>query len=178
DRQGALVMKVLEGSPAQKAGFKEGDVIKKFAGQACMDVKSLLREINKMKVGDIVDVEVIRERQKQILQVEVGERSDEIKEPEPKVQAASWRGIEVVEMTPEIARRFNLGAAEGVVVTRVAVNSVAAEAGIMPGDVIVAIDRDLIKNPGDYQKAISAVQGDALVRTERGFVVIKAEETR
>ncbi|MFH1245641.1 MAG: trypsin-like peptidase domain-containing protein, partial [Candidatus Omnitrophota bacterium] len=46
DRQGALVMKVLEGSPAQKAGFKEGDVIKKFAGQACMDVKSLLREIN------------------------------------------------------------------------------------------------------------------------------------
>lgn len=175
DRQGALVMKVLPGGPAEKAGFKEGDVLKKFAGQPCVDVKSLLREINKIKVGDVVDVEVIREKRKQILNVQVGERPGEIKESEPKAQAqeVSWRCIEAREITPETSRRYNLGGTEGVVVSRVAANSPAAQAGIVPGDVLVAVNRELIKNLEDYRRVVAAVQGDALVRTERGFVVIK-----
>lgn len=174
DQQGALVVKVLEDSPAEDAGFKEGDVIIKFSGKPIKDVRALLREVGKKDVGRRVAVEIIRDKKVLTLKVKVGERPEDFAEIS---QAAGdiWRGMEVSEITSDLARRYRITEKEGVVVVNIEPKSPASESGLMSGDVIIAINRRSIKNMEDYEAAIKAVKGNVLIRTERGFVVLKKE---
>ncbi|MBL7091892.1 MAG: PDZ domain-containing protein, partial [Candidatus Omnitrophica bacterium] len=174
DQQGALVVKVLEASPAEDAGFKEGDVIRKFAGQPVKDVRGLLREVGKAGVGKAASVEIIRQKRALTLKVKVGERPESLKELTRQTEAA-WRGIEVSEITSDLARRYRIREGEGVLITHVEPESAASEGGLAPGDVIIAINRQRIKNMRDYESVIKQVQGDALIRTGRGFVVLKGK---
>ena len=63
----------------------------------------------------------------------------------------------------------------GVVVTEVKDQSAADQAGLRPGDVINEINRVRIGSMSDYRKVVGQVKGNALVRTNRGYVVIKAQ---
>ncbi|MBN2097389.1 MAG: DegQ family serine endoprotease [Candidatus Omnitrophica bacterium] len=177
DQQGALVLKVLENSPAAKAGFKEGDVIRKFSGQPVQDVRSLLREVNKTEVGKTVPVEVIREQRTLTLRVEIGERPEDIDELMSAAQAqdSTWRGMEVSEINADLARRYRIKEQEAVVIISIEPKSPASLAGLLAGDVILAINNQRIKSLKDYEQAIKSVPADALIRTERGFAVVKKE---
>ena len=172
DTQGAVVIKVLKDSPAEDAGFKEGDVIKKFAAKPIKDVRALLREVGKAEVGRMVTVEVVRDKRPLILKVKIGERPDDFEQLTEAPEEA-WRGMEVSEITADYARRYNIKEQQAVVVTHVEPDSPADEAGLVPGDVILAINRKRIRNLEDYKSAIKKVKGDALIRTERGFVILK-----
>ncbi|UCB57681.1 MAG: Do family serine endopeptidase [Candidatus Omnitrophota bacterium] len=174
EQQGALVVKILKDSPAEDAGFKEGDIIRKFAGKQVSDVRSLLREVGKAQVGKTVLVEVMREKRTLTLKVKVGERPEQLEELAEKAKE-TWRGMEVSEITPELAMRYSIREQEGVVVTLVEPQSVASEAGLLPGDVIISINRQRIKGIKDYETIIKGVRGDALVHTARGFAVLKSE---
>ncbi len=55
-------------------------------------------------------------------------------------------------------------------------DSSADEAGIIPGDVILEINKQAIKNISDYQKITKALKPDALVKLSRGYVLIKKDE--
>ena len=57
---GALVLEIIEGSPADKAGLEVGDVITQFNGQTVMDMDSLVEIVNDAKIGSTVDMYVIR----------------------------------------------------------------------------------------------------------------------
>ena len=59
--QGAFVQRVVEDSPAQKAGIKKGDIITKFTGSQISEEQTLATTISKFKVGDSVEIEVFRE---------------------------------------------------------------------------------------------------------------------
>ncbi len=174
EQEGALVVKVLEESPAEKSGFKEGDVIRSFDGRDTKDVRSLLREVGKAEVGKKVAVLIIRDKKPLTLKVEVGERPEDL---EKLAQAAekAWRGMEVSEISADLARRYRIEAEDGVVVRHIEPQSPADSAGLAPGDVIVAINNQRIRNITDYESVSQAVKGDALIRTERGFAVLKAE---
>ncbi len=172
DQQGALVIKVLKASPAEEAGFKEGDVIRRFAGKAVKDVRGFLREVGKIEVGKVVPVEIIREKKPFTLRVKVAERPEDF-EQITRVHELAWRGMEVSKITSDLARRYRIREREGIMVTHVEPDSPASEAGLMPGDVIISINRRRIKDMKDYESAIKDVQGNVLIRTERGFVVLK-----
>ena len=58
---GALVLEIVEGSPAEKAGLQVGDVITQFNGQTVMDMDSLVKQVNEAKIGSIADIYVIRD---------------------------------------------------------------------------------------------------------------------
>ena len=176
DQQGALVLKVLEESPAEKAGFKEGDIIRKFSGKEIEDVRTLLREVGKTDVGKVVNVEVIREKKPLTLKVKVAERPEDFDEIVKAAEKTAWRGMEVSEITSDLARRYKIGESEAVVVIHVEPKTPASRAGLMPGDVIIAINRRRIRNMEDYESAIKAIKGDALIRTERGFAVLKPND--
>jgi serine protease Do len=172
--QGALVLKVLEDSPAEKAGFKEGDIIIKFLGREIKNVRELLSQIGKTQVGKVAPIEVIRDSRPITLKVKVGERPQDVDLEEiARVAEKSWRGMEVSELTSELARRYRLSQAQAVVIVAIEPDSAASEAGLLPGDVIISINNRLIKDIKDYESVIKAVKGDALIRTERGFVVLK-----
>ena len=57
---GALVLEVIEGSPAERAGLQVGDVITQFDGQTVMDMDSLVERVNAAQIGSTVDMYVIR----------------------------------------------------------------------------------------------------------------------
>lgn len=172
DKNGALVVSVLENSPAQKAGIKESDIIKQFDNKAINNVRELLNAVGKAEVGRKVKVMVIREKKEMVLGVEVGERPENLEEPSAQ-PAGKWRGLEVEELTPEVAGQLGAGVKNGVLVVNVEPGSPADEAGIVAGDIIVEINKQAVENISDYSKITKKVKADALVKLTRGYALIK-----
>ena len=173
DRQGVLVFQVLPDSPSQKAGMKDGDIIKAYEGEPIEQSRELIDRVGRAKVGRKVPVEVLRDGKRLVLTIQIGERpsGEEI----TAGSAESWRGLKVALLTPQLAEHFGLPPeATGVVVAEVDPNSPASDARLQPGDVINEINRVRIASLDDYRNAIAGVQGNALVRTTRGYVVVKA----
>ena len=175
DREGVLVYQVLPESPAQKAGLKDGDVVKQFDGKPVKNARELMDAVGRAKIGRQAPIEILREGKRQMLKIEVGARPSEGEALQAAAGGESWRGVQVAELTPQLAERFNLDPdAAGVLITNVEPSGPAAEAGLESGDVINEINRSPIRSLSDYQKATARVQGNVLVRTNRGYVVVKS----
>jgi len=166
DKNGALISKVLENSPAQKAGIKEGDVIKQADNKNINKVRELLDTVGRLEVGRKVKVAVVREKKPLILEVEIGERPQEVPgEAGYAEPSGKWRGLGV-----------KADEKKGIVVTEVEPGSPADEAGIIPGDVILKMNKQSLKNIADYEKLIKDSKGNILVKTSRGYFIIKESE--
>ncbi|MBI3323851.1 MAG: Do family serine endopeptidase [Candidatus Omnitrophica bacterium] len=174
DHEGVLVYQVLADGPAQKAGVKDGDVVKQFDGKPVKNSRELVEGVSRTKVGRQVPIEVIREGKRLSLKIEVGARPSEGEATEGTGQ--TWRGLRVAELTPQLAEHFGFGAdASGVAVIEVDPGSPTSEAGLEAGDVINEINRVPIGSLGDYRKVTARLQGNVLVRTNRGYVVVKPQ---
>lgn len=174
DKNGVLVAKVLENSPAQKAGIKESDIIRKFDNKPINNTRELVSIVSQTEVGRKVNVVVIRDKKEINLDVEIGSRPENLEElTSEAISANIWRGIEAEDLTSENLRRYRIEEKRGVVVINVEPNSPADEAGIMPGDVIVEINKEPVKNLSDYERITRQLKGNALVRTNRGYFIIK-----
>lgn len=175
DEEGVLVANVLKDSPAEKGGLKEGDVIRKFDGKKVKKSNDVVKMVSATKVGSEAEIEIIRDKAPKILKIQIGERPAEIAQGAQQEGPATWRGLQVSDITEPIAQRLRIEVKEGVIVLSVEPESPASLAGMRPGDIITKINDFEIKNKQDYDSAITKTEGTALVRTERGFVVIKAE---
>jgi serine protease Do len=174
EREGVLVYQVLSESPASRAGLKDGDIVKSFDGAAIRHSRELIDRVSVTKAGKRVAMEILREGKRQTLLVEIGERPLDV-EAAGAGATEAWRGLQVSAATPELLERYGLSAgAAGVVVAEVEDGSPAAQAGLRPGDLINEVNRIRIENLSDYRAAIAQVKGNALVRTNRGYVVIKS----
>ena len=172
DTRGVLVIRILEGTPAEVVGLKEGDVIKIFDGQPIRNVKNLLKKVARAKVGGEVRLGIVREGKQITMEVEIGERPTELDEF-GRIAPANWRGIKVREITPEIARRYRLRDDRGVIISEIEPDSPAYEAGLRTGDIIYSINRNPIKSIEDYNNIIKSIKGPALIRANRGFTLVK-----
>lgn len=175
DKNGVLVAKVLAKSPAEKAGMKESDIIRQLDNKAINNVRELLSIVGNAEVGKKIKVVVLRDKKELALEVEMGERPENLEKMED-VSAGGWRGLEVEGLTPENVRKFKIEEESGVAVVDVSPGTQADEAGIIPGDVILEINKQPIKDISDYQKLTKKLQGDALVRTSRGYFLVKEKE--
>lgn len=176
DKSGVLISDVINESPAQKAGLKEGDIIKQLSGKQISNVKELLSEVAKSEVGRKIKVAVRRDKKELTLDLQVGERPQElggVEQEESFSEAANWRGLEVESLTAENSSRFRVEEKEGVVIKNIETASPADEAGLMPGEVILEINKQPVKNTADYEKLTKGLKSDALVRTNRGYFVLK-----
>ena len=176
DRKGVLVVEVLKDSPAEKAGVKDGDVIISFGTTRIENVAKLLRVVGRAEVGKTIGLRLVRDKKELVLRVKVGERpQDETLEQisEADIPSNQWRGLEVQGLSEELSKRLGLTARSGVVVSRVERNSAADQAGIIVGDVILEINKQKISGIEDFNKISKKVKGDCLLRTARGYLVIK-----
>lgn len=180
DKNGVLVAKVLEGGPAQKAGVKESDVIIRFDNTQINNVRELLSVVGKAEVGRKVDLTLIRDKKTMVVNLVVGERPEEkqldtFTQPQEEEEApvAVWRGLEVEELSPETAKKLRIQEQKGMLVVRVEPGSPADDAGIIRGDVIIEISRKPVNNISDYKKATSAAKGSILLKTARGYFILK-----
>ncbi|MCK9603968.1 MAG: trypsin-like peptidase domain-containing protein [Candidatus Omnitrophica bacterium] len=165
EKQGVLIAKVLKDGPAEKAGLKESDIIKQFNNTPINNVKELLSTVAAAEVGKKIKIVVMRDKKEVALQVEVGERPQDLEQAAAEIGASEgWRGLKVEEK-------------KGVLVVDVEPGSPADEAGIVRGDLIREINKRQIQNIADYNSATKGLRGDALVKTERGFYIIKEKES-
>ena len=176
DAKGALVASVLDNGPAQKGGIKEGDVIRKFADEEIDSVRKLLSVVSRVEVGKRIKVMVLRNNKQVTLEVKIGERPENLEEISSEVGISGvWRGMEIEEINSDLTRRFRINQEKGVVIVNIESGSPADEAGLMPGDVVLTINRQAINNLSDYQKITKDLKGSTLIKTQRGYFVIKNE---
>jgi serine protease Do len=169
EKKGALVAQVVSGSPAEKVGIEQGDVIIEFDGKEIADSKDLPRIVASTPVGKAVTIKLSRNGKVLDRQVKIGEmeeKAEVAKTPSTKKSL----GIKVQNLTPEIARELGLKKETGVVVTHVEPESPAADAGIRTGDVIQEINRKPVKNVDDFVQKVEKAknQDNILLLLQRG----------
>ncbi len=179
--KGVIVADVVQEGPAQKAGLQRGDIVQTLDGKGVENSGELSRKVAALKPGTQVSLGIIRNGKQMSVQVTLGTlpaKVPQAKAFEEKTQSA-W-GITVQNLTPELAQTFGLSAGEkGVVVTKVAEGSAAAEASLRQADVIKEVNRQTIQNIRDWKQAIEKMKkGEPLLLlVERGgntlYVAIK-----
>jgi serine protease Do len=178
DMEGVIVAKVLPDSPAEKGGLKEGDVIRRFDREKIKDLKALIEIVGQADIGKSIVIGIIRDKKEMPVTVRIGERPSGTESRQDKVEAGeSWRGLEVTRITPDIARRYRIEQRKGIIVSNVEPGSAADEAGIRPGDIIVRINNKSVNSMDDYKNIITTIVGDALIKTSRGYLVVRAPKT-
>jgi len=153
--RGALVGSVVEGSPAQKAGMKPGDVITEYNGRIVGRSEDLPRAVAETPIGRDVTVIVRREGAR----VPLTARIAPLEEPALKVAASPHDdgpalGLSVEPLTPALARQLGVSESRGLIVRNVQDGSPAANAGLRPGDIIVEVDRHPIASVSDLKRAV------------------------
>ncbi|HIN62789.1 MAG TPA: Do family serine endopeptidase, partial [Candidatus Marinimicrobia bacterium] len=180
DRKGAVVTEVVEGSPADKAGFKVEDVVVAFGGKKVRDSSHLKNLVSSTRPETKQDVGIIRRGRSRTLKVDLVEL------PQEDVILASNRtpsfslGMRVEDLDASMARRFRLEDSEsGVVVVEVSPSSAAAEAGVQPGDIIKRIGDTEIDSAREFRTAISRVNDEdsilLLIRRRGGSIFLPIE---
>jgi serine protease Do len=156
---GALVSEVLPDSPAAKAGIRRGDIIVGFDGKRVPDASKLPHMVAVKKPGSAAEVELLRDGKRLTLPVVLGEMAEE----EDKEAAAEGLhpsdveealGLQVQDITPEVAQALRLEDTAGVVVSHVEPDSPAAEAGIRRGDIVREVAHQAVKDEASYQAAM------------------------
>jgi serine protease Do len=178
DREGALINQVFDGSPAEKAGLKAGDIVTEIDGVKIKNSQDLVKEVLKKKVGQNIRLGILREGKTAEIPVTTAQMPAE---PRKSAQAEKkvWFGLGVRDLTPDIAKQLGLSKTEGVVIEQVEAGSPAQDAGLRPGDVILEINREKIAKEEDYRKIMEKVSPEkgALLLVGRGsstfFVSLK-----
>jgi serine protease Do len=176
--EGALVGDVIPDGPAAKGGIKRGDVIINFNNQPVSDMEDLPKIVAATNPGSAVDVEVIRDGARKILRVTIEVLKDS---QELVVAKADLLGLQVQDITEELAESLKLQGVEGVLVSDVVAGNPASEAGIRRGDVISEMNRSPVKNIGDYQNLLASVKkgSSVLFLIKRGgttiYIAVKVE---
>ncbi len=157
--KGAIVHSVEKGKPADKAGLKQYDVIIEFDGQKIENHSQLRALIGQTSPGKKVNLKVIREGKEITIPVVVGELEEEESTPRYRGSESSEEnlGIEVDTLTQREAKEYGYPRA-GVVITRVRRGSVAEEAGLRRGDMILEVNRMRVYNTNDLARILSRLR--------------------
>lgn len=156
ETRGALVAEVTPGSPADQAGLQRGDIIVGFNGTAVRDSRELPALVAQAPVGSQAKVTVLREGKERTFTVTLGELKDQ--EAKAGSGESQW-GMTVADLSPELARRFQLERDQkGVVVTDVEPGSPADLGGLRPGDVIEEVNRRPVSSVKEFTAAVAAAK--------------------
>ena len=166
--KGALVAKVSPDSPAATAGIQPSDVILTFDGEPIENMRGLPRAVAATAIGKAVAVQLLRKGQTMDVTVTVGrlpedeEAEDATKdeeEPAPESEREDLLGLSIAPLTEELRNQYGIGKSiEGVVITEVKPNSPAAQKDVKPGDVIVEVTQEKVKQPQDVKSRLLAVK--------------------
>jgi serine protease Do len=160
EARGALVAEPQAGSPAVKAGIRAGDVIVGVDGKPVRDARELARTIGAMSPGTTVNLAILRDGKQLSLSLTLGELPNQRQASVKSEQTEPKKGAEVprLGLTLVPASEHPGSGKEGVVVTDVAPNGIAAEHGFRAGDVIMEVAGRRVDSSGDVSTAITEAQ--------------------
>jgi serine protease Do len=164
--QGALVADVVPDGPAAKAGIERGDIILALQGQKIQDSNELPRLVANLAPGTKVDLDILRAGKKRTIAVTLGTLKEEDEEKAARLKPPDVEdtlGLQVQAITPDVARSLHLENIEGVVVSQVAPDGPAAEAGVRRGDIVREVNRKPVTDMDSYQDATAGLEPQAPV---------------
>jgi len=176
--EGAYVDEVVEGSPAERAGIEEGDVIVKFDGTTITDSDDLTSAVHKTPPKSEVKVELLRKGDRKTISVTLGRQrapeaySYHFEMPRipriprmPSMPRAPFHvfmstteesyGLTLESLTKQLAEYFEVPGKKGILVSEVEEDSRAEKAGFKAGDIITKINSHTIRNVEDFQEELS-----------------------
>lgn len=153
-QQGVLITGVIENSKAEEAGVKAGDVITAVDGRPTSSGGQLRSQIGIKKVGDKVQLSLIREGKIKKLNVGIGE------------QELSFANGPVHQLLEGIRVEVKPGG-NGLIVVGLEPNSRAAYTGLRPGDLIVGVNRKRVTDLANFSEALKLSQSSVLLQISR-----------
>jgi serine protease Do len=186
--KGVVVRTIEADAPASRSDLRPFDVITQVDGTPIETDSQLQHEILKKKIGQTVQLTVWRKGQTIKVPIKTGELPNEIarasNEPprpaQPERQEVGKFGLQVQELTKDVAERLHLPIQKGVVVTDVEDNSIAAAQDIQREDVITEVDGKPVTNVQSFREALNKAdpkRGVLLYLDRKGsktFAVLKA----
>jgi serine protease Do len=179
--EGALVTSVQADSPAAKAGAKDGDFVTEFNGQKVTDMRHLRLLVSQTAPGTKVTLKVLREGKEKALALTLGTMPEDFMAQGNRAQPSqrghsemdALDGVEVAdlgELDARARRQYEIPKdIEGALVTSVQPDCNASDAGLKPGDIIVAINREPVHNANEAVNLSEKVKKDRiLLRVWRG----------
>jgi serine protease Do len=160
DATGALVGDVVAKGPADKAGFKDGDVVLEYDGKKVVDSRRLRLAVGETKPGTTVPVKILRDGDSKTLHVTVQQLPGTEKlaqnNPASGEDNGTLNGVTVSDLDQQTREQLKVPEnIKGVVITEVQPDSPAAEAGLKQGDVIQEINRHPVK---DAEQAVQMTE--------------------
>ena len=181
---GALVGDVSPNSPASKAGLERGDIVTELNGKPVESSDQLSVDISQMAPGSVAHLKIVRNGKEQNVDVtlaEFPENQQSAQEEGQQGEKPVVQGLQVENLTSDIARQLGLQASSyGVVVDQVDPDSPAAAAGVNRGDVIQEVNHKPVHNVREYRQALSGAgnQPVLLLLNREGtthFVIIQPQ---
>jgi serine protease Do/serine protease DegQ len=157
--QGALVSQVVEGSAAEKAGVRAGDVITAINNRAVRDAGQLRNAIGLLSVGEKVDISLLRDGKPRRVTATISERDAAA---EARVAGTTHPGLEGADIAD---------GPNGVLIRSVAEGSPAAQRGLRTNDVILAVGRARVANVAEFQRATEG-QSAFVLQIRRGNAML------
>ena len=169
ENTGALVAGVTPESPAAQGGIEPGDVIVRFDGQDITTMRGLPRIVAQTQIGKSVDVEVLRQGQRQTLKVAVGlldegqtapaPAATENKPEAPPPPTTSVLGLTLLPLSDDMRTRFGFDPKiNGAIITEIDPESQAATKNIRVGDVITEAQQQPVVEPAHVEAAVENVK--------------------
>jgi len=164
DSDGALVGSVEKDSPAEKAGFRTGDVIRKVDNVAITDSTDVTSRIGNMAPGTKISIEVWREGKPTTLTATIGSFDDteKVASAGKSVQGGGKLGVAVRPLTQD--EKSEIGH-DGLVVENA--TGPAARAGIQAGDVIVSVGSTKVASIDELKRQVDKAGGNVALLIER-----------
>ena len=169
---GAAVTQVNKGSAADKAGIHAGDMIPAYNGQSINSSADLPPLVGQTPPGTKATLEILRDGKKESVPVTVAEMPRDKnatlnpganEQPAAAHAGASALGLSVQELDSEARQQLGLKAGEGVGISGVT-GSVAARAGLQPGDVVLMVNQKKVGSVAAFRDATKdAKPGDTVL---------------
>ncbi len=179
DRSGLLISSVVENSPADDAGLKEGDVIVRFDGNSVEKTKDFTRLVRRTSPGENVNVVYVRDGDEESTEVEIGRRkssgsnyfswSGGDDDNDRKIVRFFGRprlGVQVHELNESLAGYFDADENGGVLILEVTEDSPAEKAGLKSGDVITKVDGEKVRDPEELIEILGDYDYDEVIEVE------------
>jgi serine protease Do len=180
DTSGALIEDITPGGPADKAGLKNGDVVRNYNGVAITDSGQLVALVTDTNPGTVVPLDILRNGKPLNVKVTLGERPSNLgvhaSLGQPPARGV-LKGITVQSLTSDLRQQFGLpSTVQGVIISNIDPASPGAQAGLSQGDVIESINHQPVHSVADFERLAAEAKGDTLLRVNRQsngmFVVV------
>jgi serine protease Do len=175
---GILIADVQKDGPADKAGIKSGDILTALAGKKIKDNPSFRSDVARILPNKKIELDICRDGKSRKVSVTVGTFPDEGDAGKGTLDdpaVLDKLGFDIQDLTDEVAQQLGYADNNGVIVSEVAPGSLAEEAGIGRGMLILEVNRSEVTNVKDFEKAVGKMKNGSLllrVKTAQGTVFV------